>query len=54
MKAEKSPSKSALVALRRASQIAENLAAERNLKIPIWKDGKVIFRVPKKSSQQID
>ncbi len=53
MKAEKLPSKSVLVALRRTSQLATNQAAEKNLKIPIWKDGKVFFEVPKKSSQQI-
>jgi hypothetical protein len=33
----------AIDAIYRASKLAQRRAEERNLKIPIWKDGKIIY-----------
>ncbi|MEN8219220.1 MAG: hypothetical protein ABFS56_23235 [Pseudomonadota bacterium] len=42
-------SKFAINAMYRASKMAQKKAAERDLKIPIWKDGKIIYLEPKKT-----
>lgn len=43
MKEKISYSELAIDAIYRASKLAHQRAAERNLKIPIWKDGKIIY-----------
>jgi len=45
---KKSYSSLALDAMYRASQEAVEKAAEKNLKMPVWKDGKIIFVDAKK------
>jgi len=36
-------SKLAINAMYRASEIAEKIASENNLKMPLWKDGKIVY-----------
>jgi hypothetical protein len=43
MKEKISYSKLAIDAMFRASIIAQKKATERGLKVPIWKDGKIIY-----------
>lgn len=43
MKEKISYSQLAIDALYRASKLAQKKAEERNLKMPIWKDGKIIY-----------
>ncbi len=43
MKEKISYSKFAIEAMHRASKIARKKAAENGLKIPIWKDGKIVY-----------
>ena len=43
MKEKISYSKFAIDAMFRASKIAQKKAAEKGLKIPVWKDGKIIY-----------
>lgn len=43
MKEKISYSQLAIDALYRASKLAQRKAEERNLKMPIWKDGKIIY-----------
>ena len=46
MKEQVSYSKLALDAMHRASKEAQKKAADRNLKIPIWRDGKIVYIEP--------
>ena len=41
-----------LKALQRAAREAAENARKNNLKIPIWKDGKIEYIVPKTTSEQ--
>lgn len=41
----------ALNAMRRASILAKRKAAEKNLKIPVWQDGKVSYMDPNTSRE---
>ena len=43
MKEKISYSELAIHALYRASKLAQKKAEEKNLKMPIWKDGKIIY-----------
>ena len=43
---EKSYALLALNAMRRASILAKSKAAEKNLKIPVWQDGKISYMDP--------
>ena len=54
MKEKVSYSKLAINAMYRASKSAQRKAAELNLKVPIWKDGKIIYMEPNKISTQTD
>ncbi len=47
MKEKISYSKLAADAMCRASKDAQKKAAELNLKIPVWKEGKIIYMDPK-------
>jgi len=47
MKAKNSYSKLAINAMYRASKMATKIAAEKNLKMPLWKDGKIVYIDPK-------
>jgi hypothetical protein len=47
MKEKISYSKLALNAMCRASKEAQKKAADHNLKIPIWKDGNIVYMEPK-------
>ena len=47
MKEKTSYSKLATDAMCRASKTAQKRAAELNLKIPVWKDGKILYIEPK-------
>ena len=53
MKEKISYSKLALDAMYRASKIAQKKATERGLKVPIWKDGKIIYLESKKHNKKI-
>lgn len=52
MKKDKSFSNSALKAMRRAALVARDKAAEKKIKIPIWKNGKIFFETPEKNADQ--
>lgn len=54
MKEKTSYSKLALDAMLRASKEAAERAAEKNLKIPVWKDGKIVFLEPKEKLLHLD
>ena len=41
----------ALRAMERAARIARRQAAEKNLKMPVWKNGAIVFIDPKQESQ---
>ena len=43
MKEKSFYSKLAINAMYRASEMAKKNAAEKNLKMPLWKDGKIIY-----------
>jgi len=45
-------SKLAANAMYRASKSAQQKAAELNLKLPIWKDGRIIYVEPERSSNK--
>lgn len=47
MKKEISYAELAMDAMHRAAEEAHKKAAEKNLKIPIWKDGRIIYADPK-------
>ncbi len=49
MKDKISYSKLAASAMCRASKSAQKKAASLNLKIPVWKDGKIIYVDPKEA-----
>ena len=53
MKEKIAYSKFALDAMYRASKIAQKKATERGLKMPIWKDGKIIYLESKKHNKKI-
>jgi len=53
MKEKTSYSKFALDAMHRASKIAQKKATEMGLKVPIWKDGKIIYLESKKHKKKI-
>jgi hypothetical protein len=38
--------------MERAAVSARKLAAEKNLKLPVWRDGKIVFIEPKEEAQQ--
>jgi len=46
-------SKLAINAMYRASEIAEKIASENDLKMPIWKDGKIVYIESKKPNKNI-
>lgn len=46
-------SKLAINAMYRASDIAEKIASENNLKIPLWKDGKIVYIKPKNPNKNM-
>ena len=48
MKETISYSELAINAMCRASKLAQQKAAEQNLKLPIWKDGEITYIEPKK------
>ena len=54
MNATTSETEDALLAMRRAAEIARKRAVAYNLKLPIWKDGRVVYLDPKKLAQQDD
>lgn len=49
-----SESEFALNALKRAAKEARRKAAEKNLLIPVWKDGAIVYENPKEISQPGD
>ena len=53
MKNDMSFSNSALRAMHRAAQIARDRAAEKRIKIPIWRNGKIYYEIPKQNTDQI-
>ena len=46
-------SKLAINAMYRASDIAEKIASENNLKMPLWKDGKIVYINPKNPNKNM-
>ena len=48
MSAKKELSEAALRAMKRAANSARERAAEKNIEIPVWKEGKIVFEVPVK------
>ncbi len=46
--------KGALAAMKRAAINARKLAAEKGLKIPVWKDGKTVYEDPLKSLAELE
>ena len=49
MKEKISYSKLAITAMFRTAEMAQKKAAEKNLEIPIWQDGKIVYIESKKS-----
>lgn len=43
----------ALRAMERAAVAARSLASEKNLKLPVWRDGKIVFIGPKAEANQV-
>jgi len=46
-------SKLAINAMYRASDIAEKIASENNLKMPLWTDGKIVYITPKNPNKNM-
>ena len=42
----------ALRAMKRAAIAARRLAAEKNLTLPVWRDGQIVFIEPNEGAQQ--
>ncbi len=53
MKEKSFYSKLAISAMYRASDIAEKIASENNLKMPLWKDGKIVYIKPQNPNKKM-